>query len=111
MRKRHLLVATLTPTDGSQPFPPLLDAQLLTMTAQGVMSLLGEEDVSDGSLCEERTFSQSWLLTPAVHEDLDRAERNLGRLAYRLKQEGLIVRMLPGGDMQIPGELHPDDRV
>ena len=47
-------------------------------------------------------------MQPESYDELARAERTIARLGLRLRQVGVTIQFLPGGEMIIPGETWPD---
>ncbi len=108
--RRTVRTATFAVEGDDDPVPPLHDVVLLGMRGS-LMSLAGYEEVPDGPLEDLRRYQQTWLLSPASERDLDRAIEQVSRLVGRLRELGIPVQMLPGGDMLIPGERRWQDTV
>ena len=53
----------------------------------------------------------TWLFSPANDQDLDRAIDQVSRLVTHLRELGVLVQTLPGGELLIPGELRWKDVI
>jgi hypothetical protein len=105
--RRIVRTATFTRLDGGEDVPPLRNADILQWTGS-VFVLTGVEEVADDKLSRPRLYAQTWQMSPEALAELERAERNIGRLVNHLRGVGVPVQMLPGGDMRIPGERRAD---
>ncbi len=105
--RRVMRTATFTRVDGGEPLPVLRNADPLLWTGS-LFVVTGVEEIASGALGRPQLVAQTWQLVPEPLEELTQAERNIGRLVYRLKLAGIDVRMQPGGGMLIEGERRED---
>ena len=105
--RRQVLAASFDCMDGQPTVPVLREVKLLSWNGT-TMSLTGVEEIRDDNLGRPQRLQQTWIVEPDTYEELARAERVIGRLVLRLRQAGIEVWMLPGGEMLIPGETWPD---
>jgi hypothetical protein len=104
--KRVVRTARFTRLDGGEDIPPLRDVEMLQWASAFVLT--GVEEMGDDKLSRPRLYAQTWQLVPESYQQLEEAERLIGRLVTRLRQVGVPVQMLPGGGARIPGETRPD---
>jgi hypothetical protein len=104
---RVVRTAKFTRIDGGEPIPVLRNADPLMWNGQ-LFVITGVEEVADDKLARPRLLGQTWQMVPEPLEELIRADLKIARLVYRLRQAGVVVDVLPGGNLRIEGEVRED---
>lgn len=95
IRRRMVLVARLLVPGNTRGIPPLCDVSLVASSGE-TWTLAGFERIEAGPLRHVHLVAQSWLVEPAVEQDLIDAERKWGEAARRVHELEQLLSSLPG---------------
>ena len=95
VRHRAVLVARLQPAPGHRAIPPLFDVTLIG-SAGARWTITGVERIDAGPLAREHSVGQTWLLEPAVVQDLIDIETKWSQACRRVHElEQQLARLSP----------------